>query len=130
MNRIGLLLLLLAGLLATPPFLAAKTAAPPPDSAQELATITSELQENIKDLRRNITSWQQISQDARLPASEKQQWRQKAQAYLQECQAYSDLLARVDPKKLPKTAIADSFLHERQNFLREIQFFAEMLQEP
>ena len=121
-------------ILAGPEFLwakaAPKTAPKPPQSVQDLETTIVDLQENTKDLRHNITSWQKIQWDANLTLAEKMQWRHKAQDYLQECEAYNDLLARVDAKKLPKSEVSRRFLTERQTFQRELESLRETMQKP
>lgn len=109
---------------------AKKNATKPPQSVQELETATADLKENTKDLRHNITNWRKIQSDSQLSPAEKKQWRHKATTYLQECEAYNDLLARVDTKKLPKSELTRRFLAERQIFQRELQFLKETLQMP
>jgi hypothetical protein len=137
MNPIFSLMLSLFLVLGGPGLLAAKTAPkdtqkppPPTQSLQDLETATADLQENIKDLRRNITMWQKIQWDASLTPAEKKGWRDKAKMYLQECEAYNDLLARVDAKKLPKSDMSRRFLNDRTIFLREVQYLRETLQQP
>ncbi len=122
--------LILSVLLVAPGPAGAAKDAPNPAGLAELAAVSAELQENTKDLRRNITHWQKISQDANLAAAEKQQWHQKATAYLQECLAYNTLLAQVDIKKIPDAAAAQRFAADRRTFQRELLFFQEMLQKP
>lgn len=107
-----------------------KTVTPPPQSVQDLETATADLKENTKDLRHNITSWRKIQWDSQLPPAEKKQWREKADTYLQECEAYNELLAKVDVKKLPKSEVSRRFLAEKQTFQRELQFFRETLKMP
>jgi hypothetical protein len=109
---------------------AKKTAPKPPQATQDLETAMNDLKENTKDLRHNITSWQKIQGDSRLTPAEKKQWRDKADAYLQECEAYNELLAKVDAEKLPDSNLSRRFLTERQTFQRELQFFRETLKMP
>lgn len=97
-------------------------------AAQELAAITAEVQDNTKDLRRNITHWQKIATDGNLTEAEKKHWRQKAEAYLQECLTYSLLLNQVDLKKIAATAPVQDFLQARKTFQRELLFFQEILE--
>jgi hypothetical protein len=97
---------------------------------QDLETAAADLQENIKDLRHNIHSWQKIHWDAKLPPEERKKWRTKADGYLQECEAYNDLLTKVDAKKLPKSEASRRFLDERQTFQRELQNLRQVLQLP
>ncbi len=104
--------------------------APSSNSLQELAAVSAELQENTKDLRRNITHWQKIAGDANLTATDKKQWHQKVNDYLQECLAYSVLLDQIDVKKIPDTAAAQRFVAERRTFQRELLYFQEVLQRP
>lgn len=104
--------------------------APAANSLQLLAAVSAELQENTKDLRRNITHWQKIAGDANLSAADKKQWHQKAEDYLQECLAYSAVLDQVDVKKIPDTAAAQGFVADRRTFQRELLFFQEVLQKP
>jgi hypothetical protein len=95
---------------------------------KDLETATVDLQENTKDLRRNITSWRKIQWDPQLTAAEKKVWRDKANTYLQECDDYNDLLNKVDAKKLPASEVSRRFLTERRTFQRELQYFRETLQ--
>ncbi len=97
---------------------------------KDLETATADLQENIKDLRRNITSWRKIQWDSQLAPAEKKSWRDKAKAYLQECEDYNALLDKVDAKKLPKSEAGRRFLTERRIFQGELQYFRETLQKP
>jgi hypothetical protein len=107
-----------------------KKAPKPTQSIQDLETATADLQENIKDLRRNINMWQKIQWDVNLSPEEKKKWRDKANSYLQECEAYNDLLAKVDAKKLPKSEASRRFLNEKQTFQRELQYLRQTLQMP
>jgi hypothetical protein len=107
-----------------------KPAPKPPQSVMDLETATADLQENTKDLRQNITSWRKIQWDSQLTPAEKKQWRDKANTYLQECEAYNDLLDKVEAKKLPKSEVSRRFLAERQTFQRELQFLRETLKKP
>ncbi len=97
-------------------------------AAQELAAITAEIQDNTKDLRRNITHWQKIAADGNLAAADKKHWRQKAEAYLQECLTYNLLLNQVDLKKIAATATVQDFIQARKTFQRELLFFQEILE--
>lgn len=134
MSLIFSLLLILAG----PELLWAKTDPKPaqavkPTMAQpikDLETATADLQENTKDLRRNITSWRKIQWDSHLTPAEKKNWRDKANSYLQECEDYNALLDKVDAKKLPKSEVSRRFLMERQTFQRELQYLRETIQKP
>ena len=103
---------------------------PATQSVKELEEATADLQENTKDLRRNITSWKRIQWDAQLSPDDKKGWRRKAEAYLQECEAYDELLSKIDLKKLPKAEIRTRFLTARQTFRRELQYLRESLQSP
>ncbi|MGQ9921979.1 MAG: hypothetical protein ACUVRZ_11725 [Desulfobacca sp.] len=100
------------------------------NSLQTLATVSAELQENTKDLRRNITHWQKITGDANLSAAEKNQWQQKAAAYLQECLDYSALLDRVEVHKISDAAAAQRFVAARRTFQRELLYFQDVLHKP
>ena len=95
-----------------------------------LAAVTAELQDNTKDLRRNITHWQRLARDPQLSAAEKNQWHQKAMEYLQECLAYSTLLTQVDVKKIPDPEHAQTFLAARRTFQQELLFFQQILSQP
>jgi hypothetical protein len=97
---------------------------------KDLETSTADLKENTKDLRSNITSWRKIQWDSNLTPTEKKQWRDKANTYLQECEAYNALLEKVDAKKLPKSEVSRRFLTERSNFQRELQNLRETMQKP
>jgi len=130
MTYIFALFFSLSLVIAAPGTAGAAQDAPAAHSLQELATVSAELQENTRDLRRNITHWQKIAGDANLPAAEKKQWHQKANAYLQECLDYSALLDRVEVKKIPDAAAAQRFVAERRNFQRELLYFQEVLQKP
>jgi|GEM_PF-4448402 len=126
---LGLWLLLAASLPAAAAQGPAIAKGASPTALQELTTVTAELQENTKDLRRNITHWQRIARDPQLPAAEKKQWHHKAQEYLQECLAYNTLLTQVDVKKIPDRTQADNFLAARRTFQQELQYFQEILQQ-
>jgi hypothetical protein len=109
---------------------AAKSTPPATQSVKDLEAATADLQENIKDLRRNITNWRKIQWDAQLNPAEKKTWRAKAEAYRQECEAYNELLGKIDAKKLPKSEVSTRFLTARQTFQRELQYLREILQTP
>jgi hypothetical protein len=109
---------------------AAKSPPKPTQPIQNLETAVADLQDNIKDLRHNISSWRKIQGDARLTPVEKKQWRDRAQSYLQECEDYNDLLAKVDANKLPKSEVSRRFLNDRQTFQREVQYLRQTLQQP
>ena len=130
MTHIVALFLSLSLLIAVPPSIGAAQDAPTANSLQELAAVSAELQENTKDLRRNITHWQKIAGDANLSADEKKQWHQKARDYLQECLDYSALLDQVEVKKIPDAAAAQRFVAARRTFQRELLYFQEVLQKP
>ncbi len=118
---------LLSGMLlflAVPGLAAAATVGEP---SADLETVTAELVENVKDLRRNINSWVKIAADTSLAPAEKKHWQAKAQDYLRECQAYGALLQRLEAKKLGDSPAARRFLAERQVFQRELQFFESIL---
>jgi hypothetical protein len=97
---------------------------------QDLETATVDLQENIQDLRRNITSWRKIQWDSHLSPVEKKNWRDKATTYLQECEDYNALLDKIDAKKLPESKVSQHFLTERRIFQRELQSLRETLKIP
>ncbi len=137
MSIIMSLIVSLALILAGPELLGAKTDPKPAQPVKphklappvkDLETATVDLQENTKDLRRNITSWRKIQWDPQLTAAEKKVWRDKANTYLQECEDYNDLLNKVDAKKLPGSEVSRRFLTERRTFQRELQYFRETLQ--
>jgi hypothetical protein len=109
---------------------AAKSPPKPTLPVQDLEAAATDLQENIKDLRHNINSWRKIQWDSQLTPVAKKQWRDKAATYLQECEAYYDLLAKVDAKKLPKSELSRRFLNDRQTFQREVQYLRQTLQQP
>jgi hypothetical protein len=124
-------------ILAGPELLWAKAKADPKPtqsvatrSDKELETAIVDLQENTKDLRRNITSWRKIQWDAGLTPAEKKNWRNKANTYLQECEDYNAVLEKVDAQKIPKTEVSRRFLMERQTFQRELQYLRETMQKP
>lgn len=104
--------------------------APQSQSLQDLKAATVDLQENIKDLRRNITNWRKIQKDAQLTPAEQKSWRDKANTYLQECEAYDDALSKIDEKKLPKSEVSNHFLTARKTFRQELQYLRETLQGP
>jgi hypothetical protein len=99
-------------------------------SLKDLETATVDLQENTKDLRRNITNWRKIQKDGQLTSAEKKNWRDKANTYLQECEAYEDALGKIDPQKLPKSEVSNHFLAARKDFQRELHYLRETLQGP
>jgi hypothetical protein len=127
MHTIVSLIFTILLILSGPELLGAKTA---PQPVPDLETATVELQENTKDLRRNITSWRKIQGDAQLSPAKKKIWRDKAKTYLRECEAYNVNLDKVDAKKLPNSELSRRFLLEKQTFQRELQYFQEILQEP
>lgn len=127
------LLLILTGpdpLRAKPPVKKDKITPATSGSVKDLEAATAELQENIKDLRRNITSWRKIQQDAGLSQAEKKNWHTKAGIYLAECEAYDETLKKIDAKKLPRSEVSSRFLTERQTFQREMHYLRETLQGP
>ncbi len=109
---------------------AQKTSPEATASVKDLESATADLEENIKDLRRNITSWRKIQYDAQLTAAEKKNWRDKADTYLRECEAYDDVLGQVNAKKMPQSEVKSRFLAARQTFQREMQYLRETLQRP
>jgi exonuclease VII small subunit len=109
---------------------AGKNAAEATESVRDLEAATADLQENIKDLRRNITSWRKIQNDGQLSQAEKKVWRDKANSYVQECEAYNELLVKINAKKLPKSEVSKRFLTARETFQRELQYLRETLQMP
>jgi len=109
---------------------AGKNAAGATESVKNLETATADLQENIKDLRRNITSWRKIQNDGQLSQAEKKVWRDKANSYVQECEAYNELLVKINAKKLPESEVSKKFLTARETFQRELQYLRETLQMP
>lgn len=120
-----------------PQFLMAKTlsqAGPKHQEAtsteKELASATNDLTENIKDLRKNITNWRKIQSDGQLTAIEKKSWREKAENYLHDCEAYNDSLISINAKKLPQSEVSSHFLAERQTFQRELNYLRETLHKP
>jgi hypothetical protein len=125
-------------ILAGPELLRAKSAPTPAQSVKpasiqsvkDLETATADLQENTKDLRRNITNWRKIQWDSQLTPAEKKNFRDKAKIYLEECDAYNAVLDKVDAKKLPNSEAGRRFLMERQTFQRELQYLRETLQKP
>ena len=127
------LLLVLTG----PQLLGAKTAPKPsktpPEattSVKDLESATTDLEENIKDLQRNITNWRKIQHDAQLTSTEKKSWRNRADTYRKECEAYEDVLAGIDAKKMPESEAKNRFLRARQTFQRELHYLRETLQMP
>ena len=107
-----------------------KKAAGATESVKDLEAATADLQENIKDLRRNITSWRKIQNDGQLSQAEKKVWHDKANSYVQECEAYNELLVKINAKKLPKSEVSKRFLTARETFQRELQYLRETLQMP
>jgi hypothetical protein len=137
MSTILPLLISLFLVLSGPQLLGAKTAPKadktPPEataSVKDLEAAAADLEENIKDLRRNITNWRKIQQDSQLTGADKKKWRRKAEAYLQECEAYEDMLAGIDAKKIPQSEVRNRFLSSRQTFQRELQYLRETLHTP
>lgn len=124
------ILLSLIVFLGTPEFVWAKKPPAPVPPTQNLELVTADLKENIEDLRKNLTNWRRIQWDPQLSAAEKKHWRLKAQTYLQECREYSDMLDRVDEKKLPESQASRLFLQERQTFQKELSNFQEVLGQP
>jgi hypothetical protein len=137
MSTILPLLVSLFLVLSGPQLLGAKTA-PKADkktpeataSVKDLEAAAADLEENIKDLRRNITNWRKIQHDAQLSPAEKKKWRHKADTYLQECEAYGDMLAGIEAKKIPQSEVRNRFLSARQTFQRELQYLRETLHTP
>jgi hypothetical protein len=137
MSTILPLLVSLFLVLSGPQLLGAKTA-PKADnkkpettaSVKDLEAAAADLEENIKDLRRNITNWRKIQHDAQLTPAEKKSWREKADTYLKECEAYEDVLAKIDAKKMPESEVRNRFLKARQTFQRELNYLRETLQMP
>ena len=107
-----------------------KTAPETTAGVKDLESATADLQENIKDLRRNITSWRKIQGNPQIGQAEKKNWRQKAESYLQDCEAYDEVLKKVDTQKLPPSEVSNRFLAERRTFQRELQYLRETLQKP
>jgi hypothetical protein len=137
MSTIISLIFSLILVLTSPEFLWAKSApkagtkaAVATESVKDLEAATADLQENIKDLRRNITSWRKIQNDGQLSRAEKKVWRDKANSYVQECEAYNELLIKINAKKLPKSEVSKKFLTARETFQRELQYLRETLQMP
>jgi len=107
--------------------LSAETVQPP---VKDLEAAVADLQENLKDLRRNIAAWRKIRGEAQLSQTEKDSLRDRAKAYLQECQDYMAALERVDVKKIPPSEALTRFTEERRTFQRELLYFHEVLEEP
>ena len=96
----------------------------------DLDQVAQELEQNLKELRRNITAWQQLRHDPQLSAAAKATWREQAQEYLRACQHYLAALAELPPEKLRRSPAGQKILTLKGTFQQETQFLETILAQP
>lgn len=100
------------------------------EAPTDLTQVARELEANLKELRRNITTWRQLAGEAKLDSAQKAAYREQARHYLQACQEYDQALAALPAAKLRQSAAGQKILELRKTFKQEWQYLAEILEQP
>ncbi len=100
------------------------------EAGPKLSQVAQELEANLRELRRNLTAWDQLRRDPGLSAAERDVFRERARIYLQACQDYDHALAGLPEAKLRCSPMGQKVLELRKTFRQECRFLAEQLEQP